>query len=84
MVLTPQHRIRTQCDGLERQLVQNYIYDIFVWFQRKWWPGKLCVASSCDWLLVLSIDGSRCYKWRGHFSTYFVYFPRCPFVDNSP
>ena len=88
IVLTPQHRIRTQCDGLERQPVQNVA--LFVWFQRKWWPGKLCVASSCDWLLVLSTGGNRCYKWRGTFSNWLCIFSevslchdRWP-VDNSP
>ena len=41
----------------------------FVWFQRKWWPGRRCVASSSDYLLVLSTDGNRCYKWGKTFST---------------
>ena len=40
----------------------------FVWFQRKLCPGRLCIASSCDWLLVISTDGDRCCKWRGTFS----------------
>ena len=44
----------------------------FVWSQIKWWPGRLCVASSCDWLLVLSTDGDRCCKWRGTFCLCFV------------
>jgi len=39
---SPQHRIRTRCDGLERQPVQNV--DLFVWFQRKWWPGNINCA----------------------------------------
>ena len=40
----------------------------FIWFQRKWWPGSLYVASSCEWLLVFSTDCNRCCKWRGILS----------------
>ena len=48
----------------------------FVWFQRKWWPGRLCVTSSCEWLLVLSTDGDRCCKWRGTFFKVSLYLFR--------
>ena len=39
-----------------------------VWFQRKRWPGKLCVTSSCDLLIVLSTNDDRPCKWRWTFS----------------
>ena len=32
--------------------------------QRKMWPDRLCVASSCDLLIVLSTDGDRPCKRR--------------------
>ena len=46
----------------------------FVWFQRKRWPGRLCVTSLCDWLLLLSTDCDRFCKWRGTFSKCFCIF----------
>ena len=54
-----------------------------VWFHRKWWPGRLCFASSCDWLLVLSTDGDPCCKWRGTFSKYLCIFFEVPLCHDG-
>ena len=57
----------------------------FVWFQRKWWPGRLCVASSSDWLFVLCcpLTVINVTSGEGPFQSVFVSLSRWP-VDNSP
>ena len=42
--------------------------------------GRLCVASSCDWWLVLSTDGDRCHKCRGTCSKCLCILPEVPSV----
>ena len=55
-----------------------------VWFHRKRWPGKLCVASSCDLLIVLSTDGDRPCKWRWTFSKCLCIFSEVSLCHHRP
>ena len=47
--------------GLERGIGSNFR------LKHKLRHGRLCVASSFDWLLVLSTGGNRCCMWRVTF-----------------
>jgi len=42
-----------------------------------------CVASSCDWLLVLPTDGNRRYKWQGTFSKCLCIFSEVPLCHDG-